>query len=601
MALKGWDGTAWQEGPVRIWRDSMWTPAPAPQVWDGGTSAWVELQPVTDEVPFGGDGLARFTPGISAQYAGMRVEGLQRKLMASPRENPSQANIPVVLARMYRHSNASGTNPRGRYTFRLERESTSDFYIDMSTDVIPIIQDEWRTNACGIRLELYYDTVFWAVYDETGNSDWGSVVAAAGFLRHTTVVVELGETTCSAWFEGTPIFIDHVYSPARSPNFDVTLGLGEYFPNLHTYLVELNAQPLGTIDITTVDLPHGTPTPNAGSLRGLAEGKGIKTLIGTAAAAVPLAFDKDYGETLGREYNEMSIETANKMQYMQPQPGVFEFQESDFLFDYAEAHGMTIHGHALVWTEAMPDWIREEGVYTAQEIEDIMVNHVTTIVDRYKGRVRSWDVVNEPFVGFTADLRPDVWFENLGRGYIATALHAAHAADPGAMLFINEWGCEDAGTKRTALYDLCVELLDANVPLHGVGLQMHEDMNPEWGDGWLPENTPTVSKEMLKEAIQLFHSIGLKVRVSELDINMHDHDTGDHPGDLEAQGDWFGYYMEAALEEGIYSFCTWGFTDKHSSLHNWYTAGGYGNALPIDEFYDPKPAYTEMIGVLTNA
>jgi len=150
---------------------------------------------------------------------------------------------------------------------------------------------------------------------------------------------------------------------------------------------------------------------------------------------------------------------------------VFNFEQADILVDWAIANGMDVRGHALVWHEATPDYFYEG---TPEEIRARLENYVTTVVDHFKGRIQVWDVVNEVvsvdiFRG-DAGVGPDRrsrWYEAVGSAdYIDWAFHAARAADPDALLFINEFSTEHP-IKKPWLLEILQRLQDRNVPVDG--------------------------------------------------------------------------------------------------------------------------------------
>lgn len=587
MELSAFDGIAWVTGPLRVRKDGTWTPVESAFVWDG--TAWVAQTLPDPGVSLPNEAWLPYTPGVSEDHrGGLRIAGLARALSPADEGGSYTNNPPTNLQAAFRHTAGTGTDRRVEYEIIVDRHEDSDFYIDLMTDY-PVIQDEWRTNVSALRLEMLGGSVYWSVYDETGGSVWGDWHGT--FAETSAIRVEIDETTVSAWVNGNLVVDgETIHTGSRDPDINVFLGVGEAQPGAEAKIQMFLAKAIGDVEVSLETLPQGQVQPSPTSLRALMPSP---IRVGTAVSAVPLAMDPTYGEVLAREYNEITIENALKFQFVQPQQGVFSFEEADFIIDFAESHGMTIHGHALLWSEATPQWLLD-GNFTATEIEAILREHVSTVVGRYKGRMRSWDVINEPFVDFTEVHRPTVWYQALGVNYIKIALEEAHAADPNALLYINEWGCELVGDKRDAMAALLQDLVNQGVPIHGVGLQMHENMNATYNQ---VVNEPVVTDGVFAGAIAQYQAIGVKVRISELDINNHDDSV---PGWQDAQGYWFGKFLEVAIQAGVETFGTWGFTDRHSSLQGWYTAREFGNGLVFDEDYAPKPGYTEMIGVLQN-
>jgi endo-1,4-beta-xylanase len=134
----------------------------------------------------------------------------------------------------------------------------------------------------------------------------------------------------------------------------------------------------------------------------------------------------------------------------------------------------------MLWKEALPRWVTTSG-YSDSELKDVLADHIATVVGHYRGRVASWDVINEPFEPFGSELRTDSpWYQAMSENYIDFALRAVHRADPSAKLYINEFAIEDENGKSDAMFDLAESLLNEGAPLHGIGFQMHEDMTDDY-------------------------------------------------------------------------------------------------------------------------
>jgi hypothetical protein len=230
----------------------------------------------------------------------------------------------------------------------------------------------------------------------------------------------------------------------------------------------------------------GAPASDCGApgadctLRQAAEEAGV--LIGSAVRDV---FDADarYGPALARDFSSLTAETAMKWDSTEPARGVFDFAAADRLVEFADVNGMAVRGHALIWEQAIvdstPDYVTV--ISDAGELRALMADHIRTVVGRYRGRIDSWDVVNEPLETAGSRLYENTFYRLLGPGYIAEAFALAHEADPDAKLFLNEPLVESAGEKFDALLELVANLRAQGVPVHGVGLQGHFFAEPEDG------------------------------------------------------------------------------------------------------------------------
>jgi endo-1,4-beta-xylanase len=200
-----------------------------------------------------------------------------------------------------------------------------------------------------------------------------------------------------------------------------------------------------------------------------------------------------------------------------------------------------------------------------------MKKHITDEVTHYKGKIYAWDVVNEPF-NENGTFRDSIWYKNFGSDYIAEALKLAHAADPNAKLYINEYNVEGENDKSDALYKLVKELKTQGVPIQGVGLQSH----------FILEQIP----RDLATNMERFSDLGLDVAITELDIRIKLPSTAQK---FAQQAKDYASVFKACLSvPKCVGVTIWGFTDKHSWIPS--TFHGYGDAHPWDANYEPKPA-----------
>jgi len=312
--------------------------------------------------------------------------------------------------------------------------------------------------------------------------------------------------------------------------------------------------------------------------RALALGRGIR--IGAAVATRPLQSEPLYAETLAREFSMVTPENAMKFGPLRPSRERYDFRDADTIVDFAEAHGMTVRGHTLVWEDQLPSWLTAQN-WPREELIDILREHILTVVGRYRGRVVAWDVVNEA-VTEDGSLKDTFWLRGIGPTYIEMAFGWAHEADPAAMLFYNDLHGEGQGRKSDAIYALVQSLLQRGVPIHGVGFQMHVHL------GRYP--TPQhVAANMTRLA-----ALGLQVHVTEMDVGIQGAASA---GDLSAQARIYRDTLGACLSvRGCTAFVLWGFTDRHSWISQFFP--GWGTALIFDEAYHPKPAYNALRDML---
>jgi endo-1,4-beta-xylanase len=314
----------------------------------------------------------------------------------------------------------------------------------------------------------------------------------------------------------------------------------------------------------------------SGSLRARAEALPRKVGVGSALAIAPLVADDQYRATAGEQFDLVTPENDMKPQFVQPARGVFAFEEADAIVDFAQANDIAVHAHTLVWFEALPTWMR-----SAPDRKTVMTDHIKAVAGHFGGRVTEWDVVNEPMNEDNADgLEHNLWYEAMGADYIAQAFRAARSADPDAVLYLNEYGAEAEGPRWKALHALVKKLRQDGVPIDGVGLQSHEY-----------EASDRVPAETFRKHVRELAELGLKVRVSEMDVVT---------SDQTLQAKQFGERLAVCRQEASCTgFTSWGFTDRYGSTAS---ANRYppvpGNALPWSASITPKKAYTAMADAL---
>jgi endo-1,4-beta-xylanase len=307
------------------------------------------------------------------------------------------------------------------------------------------------------------------------------------------------------------------------------------------------------------------------SLREAAAQAGVR--IGSAVSDF---FDSDpaYGPALAADFDSLTAENDMKWAAIQPSLGSYDFVKADELVDFAEANDMTVRGHTLLWDQetidSTPAYVSE--VTDPAELRALMADHIATLVGRYAGRIDAWDVVNEPFESTGSAFYDNVFRQVLGPGYIAEALALAHAADPDALLFVNEVLVSYQGPKFDALLQLAEDLLAQGAPLHGIGIQAHFVL-------------PAVPEQLHANLVKLAE-LGLVVELTELDVPL----ATAQPGAAEEQR---RVYLEVARACLAVSACRritlWGFTDAHTWIDS-FIGPGFA-PLVLDEDYQRKPAW----------
>jgi endo-1,4-beta-xylanase len=238
---------------------------------------------------------------------------------------------------------------------------------------------------------------------------------------------------------------------------------------------------------------------------------GPRFLVGVALGGlVPDDYSPAERRLILEQFGGVTPENCMKMAALQPREGEFHFDEADALVDFAEKHRLQVAGHTLIWArdENTPRWFFRDGDEPASRelLLSRLETHVKTVVSRYRGRVVSWDVVNEAIDDGGAYLRPSGWLSIVGPEYIAKAFEWAREADPDALLIYNDYSVEQP-RKREKLVRLIRELQGRKAPLGAVGIQGH----------WEIDRVPFRDVEDL---IATLDGLGLKTIVSELDLGL---------------------------------------------------------------------------------
>ena len=273
--------------------------------------------------------------------------------------------------------------------------------------------------------------------------------------------------------------------------------------------------------------------------------------------------DSDRSEA-ARQFNMMVCENEMKMDALQPSKGSFSFGSADNLVSLAQQNSMAIRGHCLVWHSQVPGWLSSDGKkndknWTREQALEIMKNHITKVMQHYKGKVREWDVVNECLDDDQTTVRSNpnsydlrqqsVWQRAIGDDYIDSAFVYAHRADPDAILYLNDYGVELQGkAKSLAFYNLAVSLKEKGIPIHGVGLQCHFSIGE-------------VDGVKLNRTIKRFAEAGLKCIITELDMGV----PSTSAANLEEQARLYRMITDIVLNnDNCPSMVIWGVKDNDS-------------------------------------
>ncbi len=304
-----------------------------------------------------------------------------------------------------------------------------------------------------------------------------------------------------------------------------------------------------------------------------------------------------------REFDSISPENVLKWESVEPEDGAFRFELADQYVEFGVQHKMFIIGHTLVWHKQLPAWVAQPSPHQAKLTKEVLLkhlhDHIMTVAGRYKGKVHGWDVLNEA-VDDNGGYRDTVFYRIIGKEYIPLVFKWAREADPHAELYYNDYNLDASDAKRATAIELIKYLRSEGAPIDGVGLQGHYNLN-----------SPSVAK--IDETIRMFAELGLKVMITELDVQVNRNANaaitgavGAHSEDAPAQqrplteeqqqalarryGELFGVFRQN--RNAVTRVTLWGLRDTDSWRRN-------SSPLLFDDDYRRKPAYDAVINAAT--
>jgi endo-1,4-beta-xylanase len=324
----------------------------------------------------------------------------------------------------------------------------------------------------------------------------------------------------------------------------------------------------------------------AQSLKAIAQAHGLT--FGTATASYELK-DAEFAPLLVSQAAQLVPEYEMKRDALEPAPGRYDFSALDGLFAFAARNRLSMRGHTLVWYYSNPPWLKP--VLEARRDERLMTDHIQAVMKRYP--MASVDVVNEalqpPFEAQARPdgLRPSLWLDAFGPGYIDLAFHAARAAAPGTMLVYNEWGFEQGDAENDRFRSLTLRFLDGllkrGTPIDALGIQGH-----------LSAFGNRVDQRKLARFLDEIRARGLAVLVTELDVD----DTGG-PYDIAARdqgvADEACRFLDVVLDSpATRAVLTWSLSDRYVGPPDEWKLKLLGWRLrktPYDAAFSPKPLW----------
>lgn len=331
-------------------------------------------------------------------------------------------------------------------------------------------------------------------------------------------------------------------------------------------------------------------------------------LVGAAVDRNLPAGEDPQAETLVKaQFNQVVAENCMKGELIHPEVNRYDWTDADRLVDWSQRNGMTLIGHCLVWHSQPPKWMftDETGKNVSREtLIGRMYSHIMTIVTRYRGKIKGWDVVNEAFED-DGSYRKTPYYNIIGPEYLALAFQFAHEADPDAELYYNDYSMSKPG-KREAVCQLVRQLKAKGIRIDAVGMQSHNGYNyPDYSD--------------YEKSLEAFAAEGVKVMLTELDMNMLPNPK-DFNGaeisqnfklmeqynpyvkglDKKAQKLFNQRYLDlfriVERHKDVISRVTfWGVNDGHTWLNDWPVKGRTNYPMLFDRDYQAKPVVKDIL------
>jgi endo-1,4-beta-xylanase len=312
----------------------------------------------------------------------------------------------------------------------------------------------------------------------------------------------------------------------------------------------------------------------------------VRVPYGACVRRDPLDTDVDYRASFLSYCQTVTPEGGLYWYDIRPTRQQFKFDIADAILAFAEASRLPMRGHTLVWYGAMPDWTK--GI-RAGEAERELTTHIERVMSHYRGKIKTWHVVNEAIdesKGAVPGLRPNIWLQTLGDKYIDIAFRTARRVDPTAELVLNEFGIEQldgAGPpRRQAFLKLIKDLLSRGVPLNGIGLQGHLKGGYQ------------IDRDGVYDFVSQIRALRLSVHVTELDVidNELPAPVAVRDAVVAARAHDFLEPIFAAVRPS--AIITWGITDRYTWVPTWYKRkdGLANRPLPFDENYRSKPLWS---------
>jgi endo-1,4-beta-xylanase len=331
-------------------------------------------------------------------------------------------------------------------------------------------------------------------------------------------------------------------------------------------------------------------------------------LIGVAINTdVATGKDAQGAQVVKENFNSIVAENCMKGEVIHPEENRYDWDGADKTVKFALDNHLVITGHCLIWHSQPPKWMftyANGDTVSRSVLINRMYHHITDVVTRYRGKVKGWDVVNEAFCD-DGSYRQTPYYKIIGPEYIELAFKFAHAADPDAELYYNDYSVSKP-QKRDAICHLIRELKAKGYRIDGSGMQSHNGADyPDLKD--------------YETAIDSIAACGVKVLITEMDINMLPNPASFGGADIKQNYKYdkiYDPYANGITEEGQKKFeerylaffdifsrhrsqigrvTLWGIDDSNTWLNDFPIPGRTNYPLLFARGYKPKPVIKKII------
>lgn len=350
------------------------------------------------------------------------------------------------------------------------------------------------------------------------------------------------------------------------------------------------------------------PSVSSGNQPGLKDIFQGKFYIGTAMNTWQInGKDTVSGKIIRQHFNSITAENCMKSMWIQPKEGQFNFELSDQFVEFGLQNNMFIVGHTLIWHSQAPKWffVDAEGKDVSREVLiSRMKTHIQTVVSRYKGKVKGWDVVNEAILD-NGDWRETRFYKIIGPEYVKLAFQFAREADPDAELYYNDYSMALPG-RREGVVKMVKDLQKEGIKVDGIGMQGHCSMD-----------FPKI--EEFEKSILAFAALGAQVHITEMDISALPSPKNQQGADVDSRvdfkkelnpyteglpaevekahakryNDFFDLFLKH--QDKIARVTLWGVSDKQSWKNNFPVPGRTDYPLLFDRNNQPKSFVKEWL------